>query len=257
MSDFNSSYKPEPYWSEVARKIRSRGNGNVIAGDDEPYYVYKRERFLALLQELDLEGKAVLELGCGPGGNLLELLKLKPASLTGADISSDMLELAKENTSGNKVELVKVDGKELPFADDTFDLVMTATVLQHNTDDAMFRRTLREICRVSKKQVVLFERVEDSIKGDDLCMGRPVDYFGGICAERDFKLKDVTYVNIQASYLMAGAIRKGLNPSNRKEGEPLSKLSLGLQNGLLPLTKALDKVFTTNRDLARMIFEKG
>jgi len=194
--------------------------------------------------------------GCGPGGNLLEVLKLEPKSLTGADISAEMLELAKQNIGEREVELVKVDGKELPFEDDTFDVVITATVLQHNTDDAMFRRTLREICRVSKRQIVLFERVEDSIRGDDLCMGRPVDYFGGICAERNFELKDVTFVNIQASYLMAGTIRKGLNPSNRKEGDPLSKLSLRLQNGLLPITKALDKVFTTNRDLARMIFEK-
>lgn len=257
MSDSTSPYKPEPYWSEVAREIKRRGNGNVIAGDDEPYYHYKRQRFLELLYELNLEGKNVLEVGCGPGGNLLELLKLKPARLTGVDISQDMLDLAKQNTAGNQLDLVKVDGKALPFEDNTFDLVMTATVLQHNTDDAMFRRTLREICRVSKNQVVLFERVEDTIKGDDLCMGRPVDYFGGICAERNFKLKEVSFVNIQASYLMAGAIRKGLNPSNRKEGEPLNKLSLGLQNGLLPLTKALDKVFTTNRDLARMIFEKA
>ena len=45
-----SEYHPEPYWSDVAKRIKARKGKNVIAGDDEPYYRYKRERFLDLLK---------------------------------------------------------------------------------------------------------------------------------------------------------------------------------------------------------------
>lgn len=61
------NYHPEPYWSEVAQKIKTREGVNVIAGDDEPYYRYKRKRFLKLLNSVDFAGKSVLEIGSGPG----------------------------------------------------------------------------------------------------------------------------------------------------------------------------------------------
>ncbi|HEX5112263.1 MAG TPA: methyltransferase domain-containing protein, partial [Saprospiraceae bacterium] len=104
-----SNYQPEPYWSDVAKRIKNRKGKNVIAGDDEPYYRYKRKEFLRLLKEVDFKGKNVLEIGSGPGGNLKELLNLSPAQLTGADISNDMIELAKSNLPSH-VSLVKTNG---------------------------------------------------------------------------------------------------------------------------------------------------
>ncbi|MBC36107.1 MAG: hypothetical protein CL663_08720 [Bacteroidetes bacterium] len=72
-----SSYHPEKYWSEVGSRIQEREQGkNVIAGDDEPFYRYKRVKFLKLLKEIDFDRKKVLEVGCGPGGNLLEMHNL-------------------------------------------------------------------------------------------------------------------------------------------------------------------------------------
>ncbi|HZV43771.1 MAG TPA: methyltransferase domain-containing protein, partial [Saprospiraceae bacterium] len=151
-------YHPEPYWSDVAKRIKSRSGKNVIAGDDEPYYRYKRKQFLALLKEVDFKGKNVLEIGSGPGGNLKELLSLSPAKLTGADISNDMIELAKSNLP-ESVSLVKTNGTTLPFADRSFDYVFTATVLQHNTDEQMLEQLINEICRVSAEQVFIFESI--------------------------------------------------------------------------------------------------
>jgi hypothetical protein len=55
---------------------------------------------------------------------------------------------------------------------------------------------------------------------------------------------------------MAGVIRKGLNSSSRKEGEPLNGISNLLQNLSLPLTKILDKIFTSNKDVAKLEFER-
>lgn len=248
-----SNYHPEPYWSDVAKRIEERGGQNVIAGDDEPYYRYKRQEFLRLLHSVDFSGKSVLEIGHGPGGNLREVWKQQPARLTGVDISADMVELARKNTP-EAVELIKIDGTTLPFEDQTFDIVFTATVLQHNTDEAMLKKILAEICRVSKDKVVLFERVEPEILGDELCLGRPVDYYAAICAEHGFELKKTSFINVRVSYYMAGTIRKLLNPGKRVEGEPLNAPSLFLQRLLLPLTRTLDKIFTSKRDVTKMAF---
>src|SRR5690606_14447422 len=105
---FMSNYHPEPYWSEVAKRIKSRQGQNVIAGDDEPYYVYKRKRVLEMLRTVDFTGRSVLEIGSGTGGNLKEVWKLSPAKLTGVDISADMIELARQHVNP-AVDIVKTN----------------------------------------------------------------------------------------------------------------------------------------------------
>jgi SAM-dependent methyltransferase len=255
MKNQETPYNPESYWSEVGARIKGRVGKNVIAGDDEPYYRYKRQEFLKLLHSVDFKGRIVLEVGSGPGGNLLEVYKHQPAQLNGADISATMVELAKEKVP-SEVRITKVDGKKLPFDDQSMDLVFTATVLQHNTDDAMLRQVIGEICRVSKHQVVLFERIEDQIMGDDLCLGRPVSYYADILKAHGFALKSADYINIRASYYFSGAVRKLLNPKQRQEGEPLNGVSVLLQNLSLPVTKVLDKIFTSRKDVAKLVFER-
>lgn len=252
-----SQYHPEPYWSDVAKRIKNRGEGGkVIAGDDEPYYRYKRQRFLKLLLEVDFGGKSVLEIGSGPGGNLKELLSKSPKQLTGVDISADMVELAKSNLPPS-VNIVKVDGTSLPFEDKSFDYVFSATVLQHNTDEVMLVQLMKEMCRVAKEKVFLFERIEKAIKGDELCYGRPVDYYADICKRNGFELESVKFINIRTSYYVCGAIRKGLNPSSRVEGEPLNKVSVFLENIFLPVTRVLDKVFVSKKDIGRLEFRRA
>ncbi len=250
------NYHPESYWTEVATRIAGREDGkNVIAGDDEPYYRYKRARFLELLHGVDFKGKSVLEIGCGPGGNLVEVYKTQPARLVGVDISERMIELAKQKVPDN-VEIIKINGTSLPFADQSFDIVFTATVLQHNTDETMLRQIMRELCRVSADQVFLFERIEDTIKGDELCYGRPISYYSNIMESHHFALKSQKFINIRTSYYVSGAIRKGLNPKARQEGEPLTPISILLQNLTLPLTKITDKIFTANKDVARLAYQR-
>ena len=252
----NTKYHPEAYWTQVGKQIEVREDGkNVIAGDDEPYYRYKRERFLNLLHSVDFDNKSVLEVGCGPGGNLLEVLKDKPNELTGADISAQMLSLAK-NKVPKEVKLFKTNGTKLEFNDNSFDIVFTATVLQHNTDEKMLINLIKEICRVSSDRVFIFERIENEIKGDDLCLGRPVSYYSKIMEENGFKLISQEFINIRVSYYISGIARKVLNPSTRKEGEPLTKTSILLQKVTLPITKILDKIITSKKDVAKLEFQK-
>lgn len=255
MSNTNN-YHPEPYWSEVAERIDSRGENNVLAGDDSPFYRYKRQQFLKLFNSVDFTEKDVLEIGCGPGGNLIELNKHNPANIYAADISENMIKLAKANIGSIPVSFHKTNGTTLPFADQSIDIVFSVTVLQHNSDEDMMKALLREMCRVSRDKVILFERVESTLKGDELCVGRPVEYYNAICEQEGFEIKDVQFINIQSSYLVSGAAGKLFSPKNRKEGQKLSTVSELLQSATLPLTKVLDKVFKVERDLAKLEFKR-
>jgi len=254
----NTEYKPAEYWSEVGERVDSREDSNIIAGDDEPFYYYKREAFLKLLDEVDLTGKSVLEVGPGPGGNLKFLRtkhKKKPSKVTGADISPKMVKLATKNNE-NQVEIVHFNGVNLPFEDNSFDTIFTATVLQHNTDEKMFTTIVKDICRVANKDVYLFERIEKKPKGDELNQGRTVKQYSDLFSQHGYSLESKKFINIQISYLVCGAIRKGLNPKTREEGQPLTKFSLFLQSLTLPFTKVLDKIFKADRDLCRLHFVK-
>ncbi len=248
-------YHPEPYWSGVAKRIKSREGENVIAGDDEPFYRYKRKQFLKMLHAVDFTGKSILEIGSGPGGNLKEIWTKKPSRLTGADISAEMISLAKSHLNSN-IELVKIDGTSLPFQDQEFDYVFTATVLQHNTKEEMLKKIMAELCRVSKEKIFLFERIEPKIKGDDLCYGRPVEYYEEICNQHGFELQSKSFINIRVSYFISGIIRKIFGKKRRIEGEPYRKSVIILQKITLPVTKLLDKVFVSKKDVARLEFKR-
>jgi ubiquinone/menaquinone biosynthesis C-methylase UbiE len=250
-------YNPEKYWTEVGSRIEQREDGkNIIAGDDEPFYRYKRKEFLRLLNEVEFTGKTVLEIGHGPGGNLIEIHRHQPKRLTGVDISDQMIKLAR-NKVPSDVELVKIDGTKLPFSDGEFDLVFSATVLQHNTDEIMLKNLIAEMARVSRNKVILFERVENKIKGDALCMGRPVSYYADIMSFHGFNIESTKFINIRSSYYVSGAIRKALNPRHRQEGEKLNGISEFLQSITLPVTSRLDKIFTSQKDVCRMSFKKN
>lgn len=255
MNKEQSQYHPETYWDKVAKRIKDRTKGNVIAGDDEPYYRYKRKRFLKLLKSFNYSGKSVLEVGSGPGGNLLEILNtFEPKEVTGVDISETMVKLASTNLKSFNVNILKVDGNFLPFEDNSFDVVFTATVLQHNTNESMLRSNIGEICRISNGEVLIFERIENEILGDDLCLGRPVDYYKQIFEENGYSLNEVKFINVRVSYLVSGSIRKLFNSSKREEGMPITGFSKFLQIITLPLTRILDNVLKSRTDIAMLEF---
>lgn len=248
-------YHPELYWNEVGKRISARDDNNIIAGDDEPYYRYKREKFLKILHSIEFQSKIVLEVGSGPGGNLYEIAKQQPTEIHGVDISEVMVTISQELLSGQNIKIQKIDGEHIPYADQYFDLCFTSTVLQHITNENMLLKLAEEICRVTKRDIYLFERIERSIKGNALNLGRPVEYYKEVFETFGFKLYQANFLNIQVSYLLSGIIRKLFNKKNRKEGEPESKISKSLQKIILPLTSRLDQVIKTKRDLAMLHFK--
>ncbi len=249
-------YTPEKYWSEVAEQVNLRKVGNVVAGDDEPYYIYKREKFLNLFHQLSFSGKSIMELGSGPGGNLALLEEKGARRLVGVDISQKMIDLARRRLKPS-TELYKSDGKIVPLEDALFDMVYSVTVLQHITDELMLKSVTSEMARVSRDEVILFERIEKTIKGHESNCGRPVDYYDSLFSEYGFTLNHKKTIQIGVSRRMSAITRQWMNSSSRKEGQPLSPFSIGVQRFLLPITKIMDGIFPTNTDLTMLRFSKN
>jgi ubiquinone/menaquinone biosynthesis C-methylase UbiE len=206
-----ADYDVESYWSRVANEIMQRGHENIVAGDDNPFFRYKREKFLKkFFHTLDLDSKVVLEVGCGPGGNLVEIVqRCAPKKVIGADISEAMIEIAKRNLARHHAaaELHKVDGVRLPFADGSIDLSYTVTVLQHNTNGDALKALVREICRVTPKTVVLIEDTgNEGLGGTGSFIARSVDVYKSILAQRNFTISDCSYLNTRVSYFGYGLV---------------------------------------------------
>jgi ubiquinone/menaquinone biosynthesis C-methylase UbiE len=250
----NNTYNPETYWDDVAITIANRDEKKVIAGDNEPYYSYKRKQFLKLLDTIDFSNKIVLEIGSGPGGNLNYLSEKNCKKLFGVDVSNKMISLANELLIGKDIEIKKINGTELPFSDKMFDIVFTSTVLQHNTNEENLTALIEEICRVSGKEVILFERIEKRVKGHESNHGRPVEFYSNILEKNGFKLSQKRFLPIQASFYLSGFFRVYLNKKNRKEGEPLSKISIIAQKISLPITSIFDRIIPSKRDLGMLRF---
>lgn len=244
----------EHYWDQVALQISNRDELNIIAGDNEPYYHYKRKLFLKLLDKIDFEGKSILEIGSGPGGNLFHISGKNPGKLAGVDISAEMIALSGKLLKGKNIEIKKTDGHHLPFEDRSFQLVFTSTVLQHNTDEQLLKNLIKEITRVASKEIIIFERIEKNLQGHESNVGRPVSYYEELFKTNGFSLKSAEFLKIQASYFVCGAIRKIFNSKKRKEGEPVSRLSYFLESASLPITKLIDPLIPSHRDLGMLRF---
>src|SRR5437879_9758152 len=102
---------------------------------------------------LDLKpGDAVLDVGCGPASDVLELERVVgPTGRTvGVDVSEAMVEEARRRATaaGSRAQFEVAPAESLPFPDATFDAVRTERVLMHVADPA---RAVDEIARVTNR----------------------------------------------------------------------------------------------------------
>jgi len=89
----------------------------------------------------DFASLRVAEVGCGTGGNLLELLRLGfyPAHLFGAELLPERLELAR-NTLPAATTLWLGDATQAPLHPESQDIVLQSTVFSSLLDDAFQQR---------------------------------------------------------------------------------------------------------------------
>lgn len=99
-------------------------------------------------------GLRVLDAGSGMGGNAIAFAEAG-AVVDGVDIEKELIDIAGEiSSSWGKFPIFTLyDGNKLPFAENTFDVAFSVSVLEHVTDPVNF---LKEINRVLKPGAIFY-----------------------------------------------------------------------------------------------------
>ncbi|MCB0727702.1 MAG: methyltransferase domain-containing protein [Ignavibacteriae bacterium] len=109
----------------------------------------EQKRIEKLIEAAEIkESDKILEVGCG-AGHILE--KISKGKLYGIDISEIQIERTRKRM-GDKVELKKAPGENIPYEDKFFDKVLCSEVIEHVIDP---REVLKEISRVMKDDGIL------------------------------------------------------------------------------------------------------
>lgn len=101
-----------------------------------------------MLRGLDTRGKRVLDIGCGIGGPALEIARTFGANVVGIDLEAPLIDRAKRAAErhglSDRCTFQTVEIGPLPFADRSFDIVVTAGAITQTTDkEAVFTDCFR------------------------------------------------------------------------------------------------------------------
>jgi len=119
------------------------------------------------------EGSKILDLGCGSGIAAREFQDFFKAKVIGIDIRDNRLV---------PIPFQIFDGKNLPFENDSFDIVLINYVLHHCEDPETL---LREAKRVAKR-IIIFEDLPEGFLAKLRCQIHQITFFGG---KRTFNFK--------------------------------------------------------------------
>ena len=108
------------------------------------------------MEEFCEDGFNVLEAGCGSGLVSLELTLIRDIKCVLLDIRGDMIQKAKRNFEkydDKNVDFIRADVQNLPFIDESFDLVFNEGVIEHLDN---IEGGVKEMARVSRKYCFIF-----------------------------------------------------------------------------------------------------
>lgn len=151
----------------VSEKTVARTYG-LIANDYDrhkhknpnPWLLIERPSFKQLLG--NLRGKRVLDVGCGTGILLKELVSKKQfKEAIGIDLSKEMLSVARRNNKNEKMKFALASMNKIPFKDGYFDLIISTNALDCVED---VEKVLKELFRTLKKRGKLIFSIRHPVR---------------------------------------------------------------------------------------------
>ena len=104
----------------------------------------------------ELAGRDVLEVGCG-SGFAVQLFAEAGARVTAVDLTDWAVRTtrARVEAFGLQADVLRADGEDLPFADESFDLVFSWGVIHHSSDMEAALSELIRVCRPGGRLVLM------------------------------------------------------------------------------------------------------
>jgi len=125
---------------------------------DYDRFRYRNERHLpACIEALDVAGKKVLEIGLGEGAESERLIS-QGALWSGVDLTAEAVERVRTRLTLRELpyeELRQGSVLDLPFADDSFDVVFSHGVLHHVPEIKQAQSEIHRVLRPSGELVIM------------------------------------------------------------------------------------------------------
>jgi len=230
---FNSDVKTTP--NQLPREMMEHTYPILFRVEQTHWWHVGRRRILAdfveaICRQVTDRRPRILDVGCGTGANLLMLSKYGDAE--GVDISEDALAFCRERGL-DKVKLGA--GEELPYEDDSFDLVTAFDVVEHMDDDLAGLREMRRVLRPGGR-VLLFVPTFMFLWGlqDDVSHHRRryrLSELRRVLEQAGFEVERMTYANI-TFFLPILLVRKLMRLTGIKT-ESENTINVSALNGLL------------------------
>jgi phosphatidylethanolamine/phosphatidyl-N-methylethanolamine N-methyltransferase len=160
----------------------------------------------------------VLEVGVGTGINAS--LYPRNCKVTGIDLSSSMLDKARERVAREglrNVRLIEMDAASLTFADDSFDIVYAPYLVSVVPDPVQVVREMRRVCKPGGKIIILnhfrsanpiLSRVERAISPLTVHIGFKSDLdLPGFLAQAELQPVSIEKVNVPRIWSLVTCVK--------------------------------------------------
>lgn len=96
----------------------------------------------------NLEGKIVLDLGCGNGDNCIDFIKRGAKKVVGIDISSNMLDIAINKNSHKNIQYIKMDMDKINNINEKFDMVYSSLAIHYVENYKLLISNIRKLLKL-------------------------------------------------------------------------------------------------------------
>jgi phosphatidylethanolamine/phosphatidyl-N-methylethanolamine N-methyltransferase len=164
-------------------------------------------------------GDRILEVGVGTGINTS--LYPRNCQVTGIDLSTSMLEKARERVKREalrNVRLLEMDAASLTFANDSFDIVYAPYLVSVVPDPVQVVKEMRRVCRPGGRIIILnhfrsanviLSRIERAISPFTVHIGFKSDLdLPGFLAQADLQPISIEKVNVPKIWSLVTCVKK-------------------------------------------------
>jgi ubiquinone/menaquinone biosynthesis C-methylase UbiE len=159
-SENNSKKVVKDYWQKSpcgAKDVAQAEEGTLRFFEEVERMRYEGDDFMhGVVGFKDWAKKKVLEVGCGLGTDLLQFAR-GGANVSAIDLTEKGVSLTRQRLMlyGFTGDIRVGDSENLPFPDNTFDLVYSWGVIHHTTDTPRAAREIVRICKPGGRVLVM------------------------------------------------------------------------------------------------------